>query len=297
MTLSRTIVRDVLDHGMSAFTHDALADQRYLAGDSVVRQQIRSVMCAPIRIGGSILGVVYVDSQSAHEFNETELELLAAIGNQAGIALHRSRLLEDMERLSIDVVRAIAATIDAKDGYTHRHSERVAAIGVLIARQLGLSARDKHIVELSSLLHDVGKIGIPDAILKKPGRLSDAEYNEVCKHPEQGVAILSNIQNSKIADLLPGIKSHHERWDGSGYPEGLRGEATPLLARIVGVADVFDAISSHRSYREALSLEESMELIRQQSGRGFDPKIVEALNALYEQGELGLPTTMGQPLP
>ena len=297
VTLSRTIVRDVLDHGMSAFTHDALADQRYLAGDSVVRQQIRSVMCAPIRIGGSILGVVYVDSQSAHEFNETELELLAAIGNQAGIALHRSRLLEDMERLSIDVVRAIAATIDAKDGYTHRHSERVAAIGVLIARELGLSARDKHIVELSSLLHDVGKIGIPDAILKKPGRLSDAEYNQVCTHPEQGVAILSNIQNSKIADLLPGIKSHHERWDGSGYPEGLRGEATPLLARIVGVADVFDAISSHRSYREALSLEESMELIRQQSGRGFDPKIVEALNNLYDQGELGLPTTMGQPLP
>jgi HD-GYP domain-containing protein (c-di-GMP phosphodiesterase class II) len=297
MTLSRTIVRDVLDHGMSAFTHDALADQRYLSGDSVVRQQIRSVMCAPIRIGDSILGVVYVDSQSAHEFNETELELLAAIGNQAGIALHRAHLLADMERLSIDVVRAIAATIDAKDGYTHRHSERVAAIGVLIARELGLSARERHIVELSSLLHDVGKIGIPDAILQKPGRLSEEEYTEVCKHPEQGVAILANIQNSKIADLLPGIKSHHERWDGSGYPERLVGDATPLLARIVGVADVFDAISSHRSYREALTLDESIELIRQQSGRSFDPTIVNALITLHEQGELGLPTTMGQPLP
>jgi HD-GYP domain-containing protein (c-di-GMP phosphodiesterase class II) len=297
MTLSRTIVRDVLDHGMSAFTHDALADQRYLSGDSVVRQQIRSVMCAPIRIGDSILGVVYVDSQSAHEFNETELELLAAIGNQAGIALHRAHLLADMERLSIDVVRAIAATIDAKDGYTHRHSERVAAIGVLIARELGLSARERHIVELSSLLHDVGKIGIPDAILQKPGRLSEEEYTEVCKHPEQGVAILANIQNSKIADLLPGIKSHHERWDGSGYPEKLVGDATPLLARIVGVADVFDAISSHRSYREALTLDESIELIRQQSGCGFDPKIVNALITLHEQGELALPTTMGQPLP
>jgi HD-GYP domain-containing protein (c-di-GMP phosphodiesterase class II) len=291
MTLSRTIVRDVLDHGMSAFTHDALADQRYLSGDSVVRQQIRSVMCAPMRTSESILGVVYVDSQSAHEFTEQELELLAAIGNQAGIAVHRARLLEDVERLSVDVVRAIAAMIDAKDGYTHRHSERVAAIGVQLARQLGMTAHERRIVELSSLLHDVGKIGIPDAILKKPGRLSDAEYAEVCKHPEQGVAMLAGIQNTRIADLLPGIKSHHERWDGSGYPEGLRGDSIPLLARIVAVADVFDAISSHRTYREALTIEESVELIRQQSGRGFDPRVVGALLSLHEQGELGLPTS------
>jgi HD-GYP domain-containing protein (c-di-GMP phosphodiesterase class II) len=293
MTLSRTIVRDVLDHGMSAFTHDALADQRYLSGDSVVRQQIRSVMCAPMRTSESILGVVYVDSQSAHEFTEAELELLAAIGNQAGIALHRARLLEDVERLSVDVVRAIAAMIDAKDGYTHRHSERVAAIGVMLARQLGMSAHERRIVELSSLLHDVGKIGIPDAILKKPGRLDEAEYAEVCKHPEQGVAMLAGIQNTRIADLLPGIKSHHERWDGSGYPEGLQGEAIPLLARIVAVADVFDAISSHRTYRDALTLDESVELIRQQSGRGFDPRVVGALLELYEQGDLG-PTPSGQ---
>ena len=127
MVLSRTVVRDVLEHGISTFTHDALADSRYGAGESIVRQRIRSVMCAPMRTTESILGVLYVDSHSANEFSEAELELLAAIGNQAGVALHRARLMADMERLFLDVMKAIAAIIDAKDGYTHRHSERVAA--------------------------------------------------------------------------------------------------------------------------------------------------------------------------
>lgn len=292
MTLSRTIVRDVLERGMSAFTHDALADERYHSGDSVVLQQIRSVLCAPMRTNDAILGVVYVDSQSAHEFNESELELLAAIGNQAGMAVHRARLIEDMERLSVDVVRCIAATIDAKDGYTHRHSERVAAFAVLLARQLGLSSRERHIVELSSLLHDVGKIGIPDAILKKPGKLSSEEYSEVCRHPAQGVAILSTIQNARIADLLPGILCHHERWDGTGYPEGLTGEAIPLLGRIVAVADVFDALTSQRSYRQAVSVADAIELVKSQSGDAFDPRIVAALVALHERGDLGVPTSV-----
>src|SRR5919106_298968 len=165
MVLSRTVVRDVLQQGVSTFTHDALADSRYGAGESIVRQSIRSVMCAPMRTTESILGVLYVDSHSTHEFSETELELLAAIGNQAGVALHRARLMADMERLFLDVMKAIAAIIDAKDGYTHRHSERVAAFAVRLARQLGLSTDDRSVVELSGLLHDVGKIGVADAIL------------------------------------------------------------------------------------------------------------------------------------
>ena len=195
VTLSRTVVHDVLDRGISAFTDDALEDERYGGGESIVQQRIRSVMCAPLRTTDEILGVLYVDSMMAREFGEAELELLAAIGNQAGIAMHRARLMTEVERLFLDVMKAIASIIDAKDGYTHQHSERVAAFGVRLARQLGFDADSRAIVELSGLLHDVGKIGVPDAILNKPGKLTDTEFKEMRLHPLHGVRILSNIQS------------------------------------------------------------------------------------------------------
>jgi HD-GYP domain-containing protein (c-di-GMP phosphodiesterase class II) len=296
MMLSRTVVKDVLVQGISTFTHDAMADSRYGAGESIVRQSIRSVMCAPMRTTESILGVLYVDSHSVHEFSEAELELLAAIGNQAGVALHRARLMADMERLFLDVMKAIAAIIDAKDGYTHRHSERVAAFSVRLARQLGLSTDDRAVVELSALLHDVGKIGVPDAILNKPGKLTPEEFAEMRRHPAHGAAILSNIQSQKVNNLLPGVKHHHERWDGKGYPDGLKGEDIPLLGRILGVADFLDALSSDRAYRKGNTIEEVVEMVKEQAGQAFDPAIVEALVALHEKGELALPTEPGPAL-
>jgi HD-GYP domain-containing protein (c-di-GMP phosphodiesterase class II) len=289
MILSRTVVQDVLDHGISTFTHDALTDERYGAGASIVRQRIRSVMCAPMRMTDEILGVLYVDSLSAHEFSEAQLELLAAIGNQAGTALHRARLLAEVEKLFLDVMKAIAALIDAKDGYTHRHSERVAAFAVLMARQLGWSADDCAVLELSGLLHDVGKIGVSDAILNKPGRLTAEEFAEVRRHPGHGAAILSNIQSAKVAKLLPGVMYHHERWDGSGYPEGLKGEEIPIFGRVLAVADFLDALTSDRSYRASRSFDDVVAMIQEEAGRLFDPHVVEAVVTLHEKGELALP--------
>jgi HD-GYP domain-containing protein (c-di-GMP phosphodiesterase class II) len=289
--VSRSVVNDVLEKGISAFTDDAMADNRYGGGESVVRQRIRSVMCAPMRTTDAILGVLYVDSQMAREFNESELELLAAVGNQAGIALHRARLLAEVERLFLDVMRAIASIIDAKDGYTHKHSERVAAFGVRLARHLGFDADSRAIVEMSGLLHDVGKIGVPDAILNKPGKLTDDEFKEMRLHTLHGARILSNIQSDKIASLLPGVKYHHERWDGNGYPEGLKGEEIPMLGRLLGVADFLDALTSDRSYRKGLSLEEALSMVRDLDGKAFDPSIVKAALELHERGELALPST------
>ncbi len=291
VTVSRTVVHDVLDKGISAFTDDALADQRYVGGDSIVRQRIRSVMCAPMRTTDEILGVLYVDSLMAREFNAAELELLAAIGNQAGLAMHRAKLLADVERLFLDVTRAIAAIIDAKDGYTHKHSERVAAFGVRLARHLGFDADGRAVVELSGLLHDVGKIGVPDAILNKPGKLTEAEFTEMRLHPLHGARILSNIKSQKVISLLPGVKYHHERWDGTGYPEGLKGEEIPLLGRVLGVADFLDALTSDRSYRKGVPLEQAVQMVRDLAGQAFDPSIVSAAVELHEKGELALPAT------
>jgi HD-GYP domain-containing protein (c-di-GMP phosphodiesterase class II) len=288
--VSRSVVNDVLEKGISAFTDDAMADDRYVGGESIVRQRIRSVMCAPMRTTDEILGVLYVDSQMAREFSEAELELLAAVGNQAGIALHRARLMAEVERLFLDVMKAIASIIDAKDGYTHKHSERVAAFGVRLARHLGFDADSRAVVELSGLLHDVGKIGVPDAILNKPGKLTDEEFKEMRLHPLHGARILSNIQSAKIASLMPGVKYHHERWDGKGYPEGLKGEEIPLLGRVLGVADFLDALTSDRSYRKGLPLEEALNMVKDLEGKAFDPVVVKAAVELHEKGELALPT-------
>jgi HD-GYP domain-containing protein (c-di-GMP phosphodiesterase class II) len=296
MVLSRTVVNDVLEQGISCFTHDALSDVRYVSGESIVRQRIRSVMCVPMRTTDEILGVLYVDSQATHEFSEAELELLAAIGNQAGIAVHRARLLAEVEQLFFDVTKAIAAIIDAKDGYTHRHSERVAAFAVRLAQQLGLTDAERSVIELSGLLHDVGKIGVPDAILNKPGKLTDEEFVEMRRHPGHGAAMLANIQSAKVAQLLPGVKYHHERWDGGGYPDGLKGEEIPLLGRILAVADFLDALTSDRAYRKGLSFDAVIAMIQEQSGRAFDPGVVAAAVTLHERGELALPVAPGPAL-
>jgi HD-GYP domain-containing protein (c-di-GMP phosphodiesterase class II) len=291
VTLSRTVVNDVLEKGISIYTDDALADDRYVGGESIVRQRIRSVMCAPMRTTDRILGVLYVDSMMAREFSEAELELLAAVGNQAGIALHRARLMEEVERLFFDVMKAIASLIDAKDGYTHKHSERVAAFGVRLARHLGFDSDSRAVVELSGLLHDVGKIGVPDAILNKPGKLTDEEFAQMRLHPVHGARILSQIQSEKVVNILPGVKCHHERWDGKGYPDGLKGEEIPLLGRVLGVADFLDALTSDRSYRKGLPLEEALNMVKDLEGKAFDPTVVKAAVELHERGELALPAT------
>jgi HD-GYP domain-containing protein (c-di-GMP phosphodiesterase class II) len=285
--VSRTIVSDVIGKGVSTFAHDATADERFREGHSIIGQRIRSVMCVPLRTSDAILGALYVDTLSGPgRFNDADLELLAAVGNQAGVALHRVRLLGELERLLLDTIRAIAATVDAKDGYTHRHSERVAALSRRLAAEIGEGSDVQGHAELSALLHDVGKIAVPDSILNKPGKLEPAEYAAMKEHPLHGARILANIQSPLVTAIIPGVRHHHERWDGTGYPDGLAGENIPLLGRVIGVADVVDALTSARSYRGAMSIDAAAELIRQGSGSHFDPRIADAALALYGRGRL-----------
>ncbi len=294
-TVSRTLVADTIAKGVSTFARDASSDARFADGKSVIGQGIRSVMCVPLRTTDEILGALYVDSQSGPgRFSDEDLELLAAIGNHTGVALHRVRLIGELERLLLDTVRAIAATIDAKDGYTHRHSERVAALASRIAAEIGLGRDQQEIAELSALLHDVGKIAVPDSILNKPGRLTPQEFAEMQKHPVHGARILANIQSPMVDAVLPGVRYHHERWDGSGYPEGLRGDGIPLLGRLLGVADFLDALTSARAYRSPSSLDDVVQLVARGAGVHFDPQIAEAVVRLHARGELTVETRDGE---
>jgi putative nucleotidyltransferase with HDIG domain len=287
ITVSRTVVKDVLEKGVSSLSQDARADSRYREGESIIAESIRSVMCVPMATDDQILGVLYADSQSlAGAFSENELELLAHIGNQAGVGIHRVQLVKELERFFFDTIRAIVATVDAKDGYTHHHSERVAELAVRIARKMGKSEDEIELVRLTGLLHDVGKIGIPESILNKPGRLSDEEFVEIKKHPLYGEDILKNIKNPKFKVIVPGVRNHHEKWDGSGYPDGLSGEEIPFLGRLLAVADVLDALSADRIYRKGMGFDKTMEIIRKDAGSHFDPQVAEAASALHERGEL-----------
>ena len=186
--------------------------------------------------------------------------------------------------LFLSSVRALAAAIDAKDPYTRGHSERVARYAVSIARAMELPPEEIRRVRLSALLHDVGKIGIDDRILRKPTALTDEEFEIMKQHPSKGAAIMSAIP--QLADVIPGMKHHHEKWEGGGYPDGLKGEEIPMQARIVSVADTFDAMTTTRPYQKAMEVSYVIQRIQSLAGSRFDSRVTDVLLKAYENGDL-----------
>ena len=178
---------------------------------------------------------------------------------------------KQLEQAYMESIQTLRYTVEAKDPYTRGHSDRVSALSVLIGQKLGLSNEDLRRLEIGGLFHDIGKIGVPDSILQKEGKLSEDEYSEIKHHPTIGAHILSTA--SIFQDILPIVKHHHERFDGKGYPEQLSGEKIPYLARITAVADTFDAMTSKRSYRDSLPLDTVISEFEKCSGSQFDPKI------------------------
>jgi HD-GYP domain-containing protein (c-di-GMP phosphodiesterase class II) len=194
------------------------------------------------------------------------------------------RAAEANRQLFISTIRAFAAAIDAKDPYTRGHSERVARYSRAISRYLGLPKEAQEKVWIAAVLHDIGKIGVDDQVLCKVGELTSEEFDKMKQHPAIGADILEPI--SALRDMLPGVRWHHESWNGSGYPDGLRGEQIPLMARVIGVADTFDAITTSRPYQEASSPEKALEIIKKLTGRRFDAKIVTAFLLAWEAGHI-----------
>ncbi len=182
---------------------------------------------------------------------------------------------EKLEKAYLETIEMLRYTVELKDAYTRGHSDRVAAYSVLIGEELGLYDKDLRVLNIGGMFHDIGKIGIPDTILSKKGKLSDSEYEEIKKHPIIGKQIIAN--STIFRDIVPIVYSHHERYDGEGYPQGIKGKRIPFLARIVAVADAFDAMTSKRSYRDELDLDVVKNNIIEGSGKQFDPEVAEAM--------------------
>ena len=186
--------------------------------------------------------------------------------------------------LFINSIRMLAAAIDAKDPYTRGHSERVARYSIAIGKNLSLNERDMRNLRISALLHDVGKIGIDDRILRKPGALSDDEFEVMKGHPVKGAVIMSGV--AQLTDCIPGMKYHHEKWSGGGYPDGLEGENIPMQARIVAIADTFDAMTTNRPYQKAMELGYVVEKIKSFAGTRFDPRVIDAFVQAVKRGDI-----------
>jgi len=207
-------------------------------------------------------------SDLAYTFNHMSREL-------AGYDAENHRLIEALELGYLDTIRSLAAAVDAKDPYTRGHAERVSGLAVEIGRELGLDRDALKALEYGGVLHDIGKIGIPDAILAKAGSLAPEEMALVRDHPRIGAEIVAGVEF--LAAALPAIRSHHERWDGSGYPDRLAGEAIPLVARIVNVADTWDACTSRRPYQEAMPAASAAAVLAGLRGTQIDPAVHDAL--------------------
>lgn len=229
---------------------------------------VQPLMCKGQPIGLLIAGGKYGDDPDISSY---DIQLIEAAAGYINAFSDNVSLYEDQHALFLGTVQALTAAIDAKDRYTFGHSERVAHMASKLALAMGMSREQAERVRIAGLVHDVGKIGVPESVLTKQGRLTDEEFGHIKKHPEIGYTILRDIH--LLEDVLPGVLHHHERYDGRGYPHGLAGERIPFIARILAVADTFDAMSSTRSYRSAMAREVVLAEIGRCSGTQFDPTL------------------------
>ena len=257
-------------------------DSRITPGFSDLASDPYRFLAVKMQHDGNFYGWMGLVSFNLEEiFRRSELRLLDSMAEQVSVVITNSDLYRDLERFVINMVKSLVFAIEAKDDYTRGHSERVCRYSLLMAEKLGLDEERKKILQWSSILHDSGKIGIPESILNKPWRLEDEEYQIIKNHPMKGHTILEPLE--QLASSLPGMLHHHERYDGKGYPQGLKGKKIPLEARIIAVADTFDAITSNRAYRPAKTPEEAIKEMEKVAGTQLDPDLVKVFKEVFTE--------------
>ena len=250
----------------------------------------RAVLCVPITLRGTPLGVLFLANyQVGRVFSNDHRNLVTELATQAAVAIDNARLFKDREEVILSALEALANAVDARDPYTAGHSQRVTQYALMIARQMKYSPKDQGAwvrLERGVRLHDIGKIGVPDAVLQKPGKLTDEEFAKMKAHTTVGFNILSGLK--MLTDELVIVRSHHERYDGKGYPDRKKGDDLPIFAWIASAADAIDAMTSDRPYRKGMSLEVAIDQVRQGAGTHFHPDVAEAVLDAAHNGTLKL---------
>jgi putative nucleotidyltransferase with HDIG domain len=279
---SQNLAQRSFSRGESILCTQADEDPELVGARSIAEGTMASILCVLLRTPRKRLGVLHLDrGPLQHPFSKDELHLADALAAHVSAGIESAQLLRKQRELFYATITMLAQAIDLRDEYTGNHTQRVTEYSFLLAQRMDLTQEQMNWIRIGTPLHDIGKIGIDDAILKKTDKLTPAEFDIMKKHTTMGAKMLEQV--GELAPVIPIVRSHHERWDGRGYPDGLIGENIPLLARIVAVADAFDAMTSNRPYRQAMTAEAGFAEIEKQKGRQFDPAAADTFLAIRQQ--------------
>jgi putative nucleotidyltransferase with HDIG domain len=266
--LYRGIVGEAMKTKRLIYVADVDKDEKYVPAIDGIKSEI----AIPLISGTKVLGVIDFQSNIKDRFDLMTIDLLDDIAHRIATFLENAILYEKIEKSYTETIKALVLAMEVKDSYTRGHSERVTELAMKLAERIGIADGRKRLLYWAGLLHDIGKIGISEAILNKPGALDEFEFSEIKRHPVEGARMLEQIEGLK--EVVPIIKHHHENFDGTGYPDGLKENEIPLESRILAVCDVYDAMTTIRSYRKPFSSEGAMDVIESFSGNRLDPDIV-----------------------
>ena len=262
--------------------NDTAKDERfYKKADEKTGFVTKNILCVPVMSKNEVIGVMQALNKKEGLFTAQDLQLLISLSDQVAIALENASLHEELKRTFVEVVESLAEAIEKRDPYTGGHTKRVVKYSLMIADELHLAAEEKDRLKMGALLHDVGKIGIDDSVLRKPAKLDEIEFEKMKAHPSIGADILGKIP--QIKNIIPGILYHHEWYNGKGYPDGLSGDGLPKIARIISIADTYDAMTTDRPYRKGLSHDIAIAELKKFSGTQFDPQFVGAFIKAFEK--------------